>query len=149
VGKRVTFSVKAWSSAPPHAVYELLRSGATWPQWTPIGSFELEDPTGAGEVAGAVRVFKTGTVRSRERLLELRPDSGISYSAFSGMPIRDHRADVDLESERGGTKITWREDFEVKIPGSGLLTGVFLRWFVQRCADGLAAQAAKQTATAP
>src|SRR5262249_44655094 len=42
MGKRVTFSVSAWSSAPPGVVYDLLRDGATWPVWSPLGSFRLE-----------------------------------------------------------------------------------------------------------
>ena len=112
MGKRVTFSVSAWSSAPPGAVYDLLRDGATWPQWSPIGSFRLEreGPDG-GESLGAIRVFRTATVSSREEIVGLEPGRSFSYSALSGMPIRSHRADIELTERDGGTAITWREDF--------------------------------------
>jgi hypothetical protein len=142
MGKHVTFSVSAWSSAPPGAVYDLLRDGATWPEWSPIGSFRLErEGRDGGESLGAIRVFRTGTVSSREEIVGSEPGRSFSYTALSGLPIRSHRADVELTERDGGTAITWREDFLAKRPGSGWLIERFLRGFVQRCADGLARQA--------
>ncbi len=61
-------------------------------------------------------------------------------------PIRAHRADVEISERDGGTAITWREDFRVRLPGTGWLLEWFLRRFVQRCADGLAPHAASLTA---
>lgn len=143
MGKRVTFTVTATSTADRHAVYELLRDGATWPEWSPIGSFALERPApGGGEGVGAVRRFSTGFARSREEIVELRPDQSISYRALSGLPIRRHRADVDLADGPSGTVVSWREDFEALVPGTAAMLEWFLRRFVQRCADGLARQAA-------
>jgi hypothetical protein len=143
MGERIIFSVSAWSSAPPAEVYRLLRTGASWPEWSPIGSFHLEqEGREGGESLGAIRVFKTGNVRSREELVGLEPDAAFSYVALSGLPIRDHRADVELVARDGGTAISWREDFQPKLPGTGWLLRWFLRRFVQRCADGLAAHAA-------
>ena len=147
MGKRITFSVSAWSSAPPAAVYDLLRDGATWPQWSPIGSFRLErEGRDGGESLGAIRVFRTATVSSREEIIGFEPGRSFSYSALSGLPIRSHRADVELTGRDGGTAITWREDFvAVKWAGEvggGTLIGWFLRGFVQRCVDGLARHAA-------
>jgi hypothetical protein len=142
VGKRVTFSVSAWSAAPPGAVYGLLRDGATWPEWSPIGSFRLErEGSEGGESLGAVRVFTTSGVRSREELVGFSPGEVFSYSALSGLPIRSHRADVELCERDGGTAITWHEDFRVKVPGTAWLFERSLRGFVQRCADGLASHA--------
>jgi len=143
MGKRVTFSVSARTTATPEVVYRLLATGVTWPEWSPIGSFRLgREGSGGGETVGAIRVFKTGTVTSREELLELRPLQGISYSALSGLPIRAHRADVEIERSDRSTAIEWREDFETKYPGTAWLVEHFLRHFVQRCADGLARHAA-------
>lgn len=144
MGRRVTFSVSAWSAAPPPAVYGLLCSGATWPEWSPIGSFRLErEGRDGGESLGAIRVFTTGTVHSREELVGFEPGRSLRYTALSGLPIRDHRADVTLAERDGGTAIDWREDFRVRLPGAGWLQEWFLRRFVQRCADGLASHAAR------
>lgn len=142
MGKRVTFSVSAWSSAPPGAVYDLLRDGATWPVWSPLGSFRLErEGRDGGESLGAIRVFRTATVSSREEIVGFEPGRSFSYSALSGMPIRSHRADVELTGRDPGTAITWREDFVAKRPGTAWLIERFLRGFVQRCVDGLARHA--------
>jgi hypothetical protein len=142
MGKHISFATTAWTAAQPSSVYRLLIDGATWPTWSPIGSFELaeEGPDG-GETVGALRVFKTGTVKSRERIVGMEPDKAFQYSAISGLPVRNHQASVDLREERGGTAITWHEDFEAKF-GAGWFLARFLRRFVQRCADGLAAHAA-------
>jgi hypothetical protein len=143
MGRKVMFSATAWSAAPPAVVYELLCSGATWPQWSPIGSFRLErEGRDGGESLGAIRVFTTGTVHSREELVGFEPGRSLRYSALSGLPIRDHRADVTLAERDGGTVIDWHEDFRAKVTGTGWLYRRFLRWFVQRCADGLARHAA-------
>jgi Polyketide cyclase / dehydrase and lipid transport len=145
MGRRVTFTVSAWSAAPPAVVYPLLCSGATWPEWSPIGSFRLErQGRDGGESLGAIRVFTTAGVHSREELVGFEPGRSFSYSALSGLPIRDHRADVTLAERDGGTAISWREDFRVKIPGTGWLHAWFLRRFVQRCAGGLATRAASR-----
>ena len=144
MGKRVTFTVSAWSPAPPAAVYDLLCSGATWPQWSPIGSFRLERAgRDGGESLGAIRVYTTAGVHSREELVGFEPGRSFSYAALSGLPIREHRADVTLAERDGGTAIGWHEDFRVKFPGTGWLYERFLRRFVQRCADGLASHAAR------
>jgi uncharacterized protein YndB with AHSA1/START domain len=143
MASQVTFTVHARSDAPPQAVYRLLADGATWPRWSPIDGFDLErEGRDGGESAGAVRAFRTGPVRSREELLELRPDEALHYTALSGLPIRGHRAEVTLTADGAGTAITWYEAFEPKLPGTGWWLRWFLGRFVQRCADGLAAHAA-------
>jgi hypothetical protein len=147
MGKRVTFTVTAESTAARPTIFRLLRDGSTWPRWTPIGSFSLERPGTDGlESVGAIRRFRTGAVTSREELLALEPDRSISYTALSGLPIRNHRADVELTDRPAGTLITWREDFQAKIPGTAAFIHWFLRLFMQRCANGLARHAAKPDA---
>lgn len=140
---RITFTTRAWTPAGQATVYGLLREGATWPEWSPIGSFRLErEGAEGGESVGAIRVFTTGNVQSREELVELRPGSGLSYVAISGLPIRNHRADIVVTPERGGSALAWRETFDPRFPGSGWLLRRVLQRFVQRCTDGLAQAAA-------
>jgi hypothetical protein len=139
---KVTFAVRAWTSADAAAVYRLLADGATWPAWSPIGSFQLErEGVGDGDGVGAIRVFTTSGVRTREEVIALEPDRALTYAQLSGLPIRAHQATVELEQQDGGTRITWHEAFESAIPGTGWLLRRFLPGFVQRCADGLATHA--------
>ncbi len=147
--RTIAFAVRAWTPAPPPAVYRLLCDGATWPAWSPVGWFRLEQEGRAGgQSEGAIRVFGTGWVSSRERVVELRPGEAIAYELLSGLPVRAHRARVELAPQGGGTAIVWHETFEPALPGSGWVLHRFLRWFMPRCASGLAAAAAAH-GTAP
>lgn len=142
MARQIAFTVQAWSPAPPDAVYRLLQDGATWPAWTPIRVFRLErEGEAGGESEGAIRVFSTFGIASRERLTSLRPGESLAYTSLSGLPMRDHRARVELAARDGGTGIVWHEAFVPNLPGSGWLLRSFLRGFMQRCADGLAAAA--------
>jgi hypothetical protein len=143
---------KAWTSASPAEVYRLLRAGATWPEWSPLDSFELEQesPDG-GEGLGAIRIFRTGRATSHEEIVELSPDRRFSYALLRGLPLRGYRADVDLEPRDGGTAIRWHSTFSAKLPGTGGIFRRFLGAFIQRCTDGLAAyatEASEQSASA-
>ena len=141
---RQEISETARSSAPPAAVYALLRDGATWPTWSPIGSFELRhEGRDGGESLDAIRVFRTGRTTSVERVAELVPGRRFSYELLSGLPIRGYRADVDLSpAADGGTDIRWHSSFTAKVPGTGGLIRRRLGQFIRQCVEGLAAHAA-------
>lgn len=128
---RVQVMASGETNAPPSAVYALLKDSTTWPSWSPLGSCEMVrggvdgDPHGVG----ARRIFRTWPVEVLEEVPELIPEKRVSYLLLSGLPMRDYRADIDLEpSARGGTKIVWRSSFSPKIPGTGWLC----RWFMGR-----------------
>jgi hypothetical protein len=136
--------VTARSAADPQSVYRLLTDGSTWPRWSPIKSFQLVQPgPQEPESVGAIRLFVSGRTHSRERIAELIPGRRFSYELLSGMAIRDYRADVDLEPAPDGTVIHWRSRFRASVPGTGGLYRRALHVFIQRCADGLAAYAAR------
>lgn len=139
-------AIQVDTPAKASAVYALLRDGASWPIWTPIDSFELER---AGERVpegvGAIRIFRRGKVAGRDQVAELILDRRFSYLHLSGLPVRDYRADVDLEPEADGTRIRWRVSFTPKVPGTGWLWRWAIERFITQCARGLAAYA--QTAS--
>ncbi|MEO7195974.1 MAG: SRPBCC family protein, partial [Pseudonocardiaceae bacterium] len=100
--------VQVHTRAEPAAVYALLRDGASWPRWGPIDSFQLERAgERESEGVGAIRIFRKGKVPGRDQVAELIPDRRFSYLHLSGLPVRDYRADVDLEPIEGGTRIRW------------------------------------------
>jgi hypothetical protein len=143
MGKKQEIDERAWTSADADTVYGLLAKGGTWPVWSPIDSFELQqDGDGEPEGLNAVRVFRTGRTTSIERLVELRPGRRLSYSLLDGLPLRGYRADVDLEPSDGGTTIRWHSTFEPKRPGTGWIYRIALAKFIRRCVKGLAAHAA-------
>jgi uncharacterized protein YndB with AHSA1/START domain len=140
---------RAHSAAAPSAVYALLTTGATWPTWIFVDSAELERPGADGaEGVGAVRVYRFAIAglrgRSREQVLELVPDRKFAYTVLAGVPVRDHRADVDLTpTPDGGTDIRWSATWVPRYPG----TGALLRWSIgfiyRRFSAGLARKAAE------
>jgi uncharacterized protein YndB with AHSA1/START domain len=139
---RQEIDARATTAASPDTVYELLRDGATWPVWSPLGSFELKSPgPDGGESVGAVRVFTTGRVHSQERIVELVPGERLSYVLEDGLPLREYRADIDLEPVADGTLIRWHSTFHAKVPGTGPLFRRRLGSFIQETVDGLAAYA--------
>jgi hypothetical protein len=139
---RQTISARAWSAAPPSTIYSLLRDGATWPAWSPLGSFELlEEGPGGGDSLGAIRVFHTGRTHTVERVVTTDPGRRFSYELVRGIPIRHYRADIDLAERDGGTEIHWHSSFDAKIPGTGTYIRRTLQRFIQQCVDGLAAYA--------
>jgi hypothetical protein len=128
------------TTGSPAAVYALLSDGSTWPEWSPIGSFALERPgVGTPEGIGAVRVFTTGRVRSRERVVAAQPNELFSYTLVSGLAVRDYRAVITLRpSDGGGTVIHWRSTFKAKVPGTGWIYQRQLSAFIGRTVNGLA-----------
>jgi hypothetical protein len=134
--------VRVPSRAQPAALYALLRDGATWPVWSPIGSFELRQPaTGEPESVGAIRVFRTGRIASVERIAELVPNRRFSYELQHGLPLKDYRAEVDLITEGDVTTIHWHSKFRARVPGTGWFYRLVLSRFITQCAKGLAAHA--------
>ena len=138
----------ATTTADPATVYRLLREGATWPDWSPIESVELERPGDAEpEGVGAVRILRRGRVEGRDTIAELVPDRRFVYTHVSSLPVRDYRGEIDLEpAATGGTAIRWVSTFEPKIPGTGRVIRRGLDGFIADMTNGLAAGAAKRAA---
>jgi Polyketide cyclase / dehydrase and lipid transport len=130
------------TSAPAKAIFALLADGSTWPDWSPIESFELVTPgDGTPEGVGAIRVFHTGKTHSRERVVTAKPDQIFSYELISGLAIRDYKAVVTLLPAGGGTTVKWRSTFRPKIPGTGWIYQRQLGLFIGRTVNGLVAYA--------
>ena len=141
--RRRRIEVSATSVASPGAVYALLTDGSTWPQWSPIESFELEQPgDGAPEGVGAIRVFRRGRTTGRDQVLELVPDRRLRYASLSGLPVRDYVGEVELEPVPGGTLIRWHSSFVPAVRGTGWLVERGIRRFLAGCVRGLAEYAA-------
>lgn len=140
--RRQHIDVRVRTTADPATVYALLRAGASWPGWTPIGSFELErEGEKDREGFGAIRIFRTGRRTTREEIVELVPDRRFSYVLLSGLAIRGYRANVDLDTVDDGTVIHWHSSFTSKVPGLGGVYRRTLGGFIQQAAEGLAARA--------
>jgi uncharacterized protein YndB with AHSA1/START domain len=131
--------------ANPAAVFALLADGSTWPEWSPLGACAILEPgDGSPEGLGAVRLFTTGRHKSRERVVERRPNEVFAYVLEAGLALRDYKAVVTLTpSSGGGTTINWHSTFRAKVPGTGWLYRRQLGAFIGETVDGLAAWSAR------
>lgn len=135
-----SISVRGRTSASAETVYALLRDGASWPRWSPLGSFELvREGAGEPEGLGALRLFRTKGFSSYEEIVALEPGRRFGYALDHGLPLRDYVAYVDLAPADGGTGIHWHSTFTAKIPGTGWFYQWFLGGFIKRVVAGLVA----------
>ena len=125
--------------ADPARSIALLADGSTWPEWSPIGSFELVEP-GDGAPEGWAPSVSSRTGRrhkSRERVVERTPGRGFSYVLEAGLPCATTwPSSRCAPSTGGGTTISWRSTFRAKVPGTGWLyrrqLGEFIGQTVER-----------------
>jgi len=115
--------IRTTIEALPEQIYRLLDDSSSWPTWTPIDSFELIEPA-HGDGLGEVRLFHTGRITVRERIVERIPNQRLSYVLLGGLAVTQYRADIDLESCDAGTSVRWHTTFRPKVPGMG---GVYRR----------------------
>ena len=88
-----------------------------------------------------MRVFHTGRIHSKERVVLAQPNQVFSYELVSGLAIRDYRAVVTPAPSNDGTLIHWRSTFKPKVPGTGWIYQRQLSAFIGRTVNGLAAWA--------
>jgi uncharacterized protein YndB with AHSA1/START domain len=140
--------VHATSTAPPERVWALLADATTWPSWSTFDAAEIEQPgPDHPQGVGAVRRFRRGRIRSRERILVFDPPRHVAYSLLSGLPLRDYRGDVTLTpTATGGTEITWQSRYRLKIPFTGRRVERELGGFIRETADALARAAERAEA---
>ena len=129
---------KLW--AGPEAVFALLGNSATWPDWTPVDSFELIE-AGDADGLGEVRLFRTGNVRVREEIVERVPGRRLTYELRAGLAVKDYRAEIDVEPTEEGCEVRWHTTFRAKVPGSGWMYRRALDKMTRQFVDGLADRA--------
>lgn len=65
-------------------------------------------------------MYVVGPVKSREEVTVFDPPRRLGYHIVSGFPARDYNSLVTLEpAADGGTRITWRSEFDGKPRGTG------------------------------
>src|SRR5437763_17044274 len=110
-------SVHGRTSGTPDAVYALLLDGATWPRWSPLGSFRMLDKKD-GEL-GALRRFRTTVFRSDEEIVALEPGRRFAYALRAGLALRDYVAYLALAPADAGTETHWHPSFRSRMPCLG------------------------------
>jgi hypothetical protein len=119
-GSWQVIEVRAVIDASPSQVFALLGNSATWPDWTPIDTYEPVQPPGVDGL-GEVRRFRNGRTTVTEQIVERVPDRGLTYVLLAGLALTDYRARITLEPHGAATDLCWYTTFRPRVPGTGWL----------------------------
>lgn len=110
--------------APVQRVWDRYTDHVSWTEWAGMGKVRLErEGNPAPNGVGCIRVISSAGVGVHEEVLSFEPPRRMTYRVVKGgIPIKDHLGEVVFEPDGAGTLVTWRCQFESRIPGLG---GVF------------------------
>ena len=111
----------------------------SWQEWAGIGRVHLaREGVPAPNGVGCVRVISTAGVGVHEVVLAFERPRRMTYSLIKGpVPMKDHFGEVLFEAENGGTRVTWRCQFNSIIPGLGGLQQRFISRLFRQVLEGL------------
>lgn len=146
------YSLRRRANAPIAVVFAVLADASGWSGWTRISETTLEhDGDSAPDGVGAIRLFRTGPIRSREQVTGYEPPAAgqarFAYRLLSGLPVKSYQAEVVLTADGDATDIDWSATFTPGPPGTRRLMAGFLRSTVGQIATGLVAEAERRAGT--
>jgi len=129
-------------AAPIEKVWSRYTDHVSWTEWAGMGKVHLErEGTPAPNGVGCVRVISSGGVKVFEEVLSFAAPQRMTYRVVrGGLPIRKHLGEVVFASQGNATKITWRCEFESRIPGLGLPFRLLITRLFRSALAGLAKQ---------
>jgi carbon monoxide dehydrogenase subunit G len=142
---KLHYRIERTSAATPQQIYDVLLDVERWPQWMPgvrTAGWERRGASGSG--VGGIRRFGAPGMSAREEIVAGEPARHQSYTALSGLPVKDYRADVYLDERPGGSQITWEATFDSRIPLVGKVLQRIMRSTIGRAADALAKEAERR-----
>jgi hypothetical protein len=99
---------RAETGAPAEVVWSMVNDAVQYAKWGPWDESGYESPTAENvHGVGAIRWMRLGHTMTVERILELEPMRRMAYTVVRGIPVRNYRAEVVLDSANGGTAIRW------------------------------------------
>jgi len=103
-------------------VWNILVDHERMPQWMPVREVVRRRPgTPDPNGVGAIRTLRGSGVVVEERITSFKPCEKLEYVVTEGVPIRDHRGEIQLTPLAQGTRVCWRVQFRPLIPGTGWL----------------------------
>jgi len=127
-------------AAPIERVWARYTDHVSWTEWARLGRVRLAregvpPPNGVG----AVRAISSVGVTVEEEVLSWEPPHRMTYRIVrGGLPITDHRGEVVFANRNGGTDVTWRCQFNSRVPGLGGVFRAFITNLFRRALRRLA-----------
>ena len=119
--------------APPEVVFDTLSVARRYPEYTPFRRVEMErQGEGAPDGAGAVRALHLAGPPLRERVVVHERPRRFAFEVLSGAPgMRSYAGTQTFEPDGAGTRVSYRIDFEPRVPGTGPAVALALRAAVE------------------
>jgi len=107
--------------APMQVVWDRYTDHVSWTQWAGLGTVRLERPgVPPPNGVGSVRVISNAGFKVFEEVVSFEPPRRMTYRVVKGgIPIKDHMGEVLFEPHERGTLVTWRCQFDSRVPGLG------------------------------
>ncbi len=128
--------------APVEAVWSRYTDHVSWTQWAGLGTVRLDrqgTPTPNG--VGSVREISTAGFKVYEEVISFEPPRRVTYKVVRGLlPFKNHLGEVLFEPHARGTLVTWRCQFESRLPGMGGAIRIFITRLFRKALVGLSRQ---------
>lgn len=129
-----------WIDAPPESVWEEVSDHRNLGRWCLFNGEVIKDGETELNGLGAVRQLTALGLRIEEAITHWQAGHHYSYRLIKGAPLKNHRGDILLTGEQGGTRLRWTIRFDVAIPGTGTITALLLKFIFARALQQLKKQ---------
>jgi uncharacterized protein YndB with AHSA1/START domain len=114
-------------AAPIETVWAHYTDYVGWTEWAGLGRVRIaREGTPAPNGVGCVREVSNLGMKLVEEVLSFEPPRRMTYRVVRGAPIRDYLAEVVFDPCAGQTLVTWRSQFNSRLPGLGGVMRVFI-----------------------
>jgi hypothetical protein len=134
------------SAADRETVWRLIADADGWSRWgawreSVLRREGIPPPGGVGAIKALTSETRRPVV-SVEEVTVFEPPTRFGYTLLSGLPLKGYEAEIMLvPAPGGGTDITWRSQFDPKIPLTGSLFRRGLQKFTSDAVQRLAREA--------
>jgi carbon monoxide dehydrogenase subunit G len=139
--------------ATPDAIWPFITDPARMNLWSlarvdGISPGDGGDPGGVGALR-RITVRAPGRDVAFEEVVEhAEPPRRFVYRVVRGLPLRDHRGEINVRAQDGGSVLTWDVDFDFLVPGAEIAARRVLDEQLRRSLEALAG-AAHEAAARP
>ncbi len=132
-------------AAPREKVWDVYTDWASWTEWAKLGKVRV-DPKGADDPngVGAVRVITNAGISAYEEILRFDAPERVEYRVVKGgLPMKDHHGWTLFTEDGDGTVVTWKCQFDSRIPGLAWLWALIAGLVFRIALGGLARKLAR------
>ena len=150
--RKALWSLSGFSPGEPYVENEILINASaeqTWNKlidhaglgsWTLFKGKVLRPGTDSANGPGCIRELTTFGSRITEEVVAWDEGRHYTYKLRTGAPFKWHQGDVFVSEENGMTKVRWAIRFQSRIPFTGKIIALFMKWIFWRALQNLRKQ---------